>query len=166
MTQRTNYQIKKEQVIVISPEGHKLGTFPLSQAVNMAKDMEMDLVEVNEINSICKIIDYGKWKYSTSKKVKKQKKQETKEIKFRPNTGNNDLEYRAKQVDRFLRAGYKVRLIVRFRGREMEHMINNGRGLLDKFLISLKEKYEIINNMSVEGHNLVVLIGSSAAKIH
>ena len=111
-----------------------------------AQESGLDLVEVNsgEI-PICKIMDFGKFKYEQIKKNKQNAKNQTvvitKEIKFRPNTGDNDLLYRAKQVDQFLKDKNRVKLSVRFRGREIEHISSVGKNLIDKFLGMLKEEY-------------------------
>jgi translation initiation factor IF-3 len=142
-----------------------MGIVSIREALARAKEEGLDLVEVGKHDantSICKIADYGKMKYEKSKKVKKSKqnskKQVIKEIKFRPNTGDNDLVYRAKQAEEFLKDNNKVKLLVRFRGREVEHIGNTGKTILEKFLKMITVNFKIDENMRMEGKSICILI--------
>lgn len=141
-----NEKIRSPRILLIDENGNNLGTIQTRDALRRAQESGLDLVEVNsgEI-PICKIMDFGKFKYEQIKKNKQNAKNQTvvitKEIKFRPNTGDNDLLYRAKQVDQFLKDKNRVKLSVRFRGREIEHISSVGKNLIEKFLGMLKEEY-------------------------
>lgn len=136
---RTNKRIRARSVLLIDADGNNLGEINFNQALSMAAESGLDLVEVGSQGKIpvCRIMDYGKWKYDCSKKQKKNKsgtsKKTLKEIKFRPNTSDNDLSYRAKQVDKFIGEGHTVKLVVRYRGREQEHMYKTSKALLTRF---------------------------------
>lgn len=161
---RINKQIKASTVLLIDAEGTNVGKVDLIKALNMATSAGLDLVEVNSGNvTVCRIMDYGKWKYDQSKRLKKSKnnssKQVTKEVKFRPTTGTNDLVYRAKRVDQFIKDGHRVKLSVRFRGREMEHMYDTGRILLEKFLDLISVDISFIGTATAEGNSIVQLVG-------
>ena len=162
-----NQKIKSNFVLLIDENGKKIGQVKTNEALNKAQNIGMDLVEVSSGSDgipVCRIIDLGKWKYEQSKKQKKNKnksngqKQEVKELKFRPNTGNNDLLYRAKQADQFLKRGDKVKLNVRFKGREQEHMFITGKALLEKFLELISIPYFIESNANVEGNSITIIL--------
>lgn len=170
--QRVNDAIGSSRVLLIDESGNNIGDVARSYALNLAKQAGLDLVEINSGNKglpVCKIMDFGKFKYEKSKKSKKNKvqKKTTKEVKFRPNTGDNDLAYRAKHVKEFLSDGHKVKLVVRFRGRELEHMYETGKVLLQKFLSLLDElNIDFIANdvAKAEGRSIVLLISSENKK--
>jgi len=161
---RVNNSIKSRKVFVIDQNDNNLGLMDTRKAIGIAKNAGLDLVEVNSKSKtpVCKVLDYGKWKYDQSKKEKKNKqsKKETKEIKFRPNTSDNDLSYRAKQVDKFLNAGKNVKLLVRFKGREQEHMFDTGRSLLERFLAMLESDYIFEKNPTAEGSSISAILGT------
>lgn len=160
-----NKEIRANKVLLIGEDGKNLGVISLNDALYRAYNLGMDLVEVGNKDNVpvCKIIDYGKWKYEQEKKKKGvQFKQQTKEINFRPNTGNNDLTYRAKQVDDFLEEGHKVKLTVKFKGREQEHMLDTGRKLLERFLNMISVKFSICSTPSIDGKTIsMTLIGEN-----
>ena len=159
---RINGDIKANNILLINENGENIGSVNLLKALNMASEVGLDLVEVGFNNiPVCKIMDYGKWRYEQSKRQKKNKgqKKAVKEIKFRPNTGSNDLIYRAKQADQFINSGSKVKLCVRFRGREMEHMYKTGQSLLEKFLQMLSSNYKMTGDAIAEGGNITLIIG-------
>jgi translation initiation factor IF-3 len=124
---RVNFQIKVPQVRVIQDDGTSLGVMNTKEALKLAQDQGLDLVEINPKSSppVCKIYNYGKFKYEEKKKQaesrKKQKSQELKELTFRPNTDFNDLNHKLKSAKEFLSDGHKVKFTVRFRGREVTH---------------------------------------------
>jgi translation initiation factor IF-3 len=160
---RINRDIRVERVLLIDDNGKNLGNVLTVVALSKAFKANLDLVEVNNKGDIpvCRIMDYGKWKYDQSKKFRKNKSQRlaTKEVKFRPNIGSHDLNYRSTRTSQFLKDGHRVKLIVRFRGREVEHMYDTGRDLLEKFLDSLEVSYKLIGNATIEGRTIVLLLG-------
>ena len=129
----------------------------------LAEDAGLDLVEIspNANPPVCKIMDYGKYKYETQKKEaearKKQKTIEIKEIKFRPNTDSHDYDVKMKSVFKFLENGDKVKITLRFRGREMAHQ-ELGRQLLERVAEDTKEHGKVENFPKMEGRQMVMLI--------
>lgn len=161
---RINKNIRAKTVLLIDENGQNVGNVHLNKALDMASNVGLDLVEVSSGKGtpVCRIMDYGKWRYEQSKRHKKNKnqnhKQVVKEVKFRPNTGDNDLSYRAKRVDQFLTDGYKVKLSVRFKGRELEHMYHTGKDLLERFLGLVSVKYKMMGTAKAEGKNITLWI--------
>lgn len=132
--------------------------------MQMAADAGLDLVEIspNANPPVCKIMDFGKYKYETQKREnearKKQKVIEVKEVKFRPNTDTHDYDVKMKNVFKFLEKGDKVKVTLRFRGREMAHQ-NLGRELLERVAEDIKEVGKIENMPKMEGRQMVMMIG-------
>ncbi len=130
----------------------------------MAEDAGLDLVEIspNASPPVCKIMDYGKFKYETQKREaearKKQKIIDVKEVKFRPNTDENDYQVKMRNVVKFLEHGDKVKVTLRFRGREMAHQ-NLGRELLERVAEDTKELGKVENFPKMEGRQMVMMIG-------
>jgi len=160
---RLNEKIRAPKVLLIDETGSNLGTVNTRDALQKAKEAGLDLVEVNGGQvPVCKLMDFGKYKYEQVKKDKLNSKKQTitvtKEIKFRPTTGDNDLVYRAKQVDEFIKEKNKVRLAVRFRGREAAHIRDTGKTLLEKFLSMLTTSYNIESEMAIEGGSIAIII--------
>jgi len=159
---RINNGIKARTIHLIDENGNNVGKIQLFTALNMAVEAGLDLVEVssNKDIPVCRIMDYGKWRYEQTKRTKKNKtqKQGIKEIKFRPNTSDNDLSYRAKHVDQFITDGHKVKLCVRFKGREVEHMYQTGKNLLERFLSLISVKYKMSDTAKAEGKNITLWI--------
>ena len=124
---RINRQIRATEVRVIDEEGEQLGVMPLFEAVELAQSRDLDLVEVaaNAVPPVCRILDFGKFKYEEEKKERAAKKHqhtsELKELRLRPRTDDHDLMVRSRAARKFLEEGHKVRLLVRFRGRESTH---------------------------------------------
>lgn len=124
---RINHQIRVPQVRVILEDGTSPGVISTREALQMAKDYNLDLVEINPkaIPPVCKILDYGKYKYDEKKKTaaakKTQKQSELKELTFRPNTDEHDLSHKLELAKEFLTEGNKVKFAIRFRGREITH---------------------------------------------
>ena len=135
-----------------------------SRARQMAEDAGLDLVEIspNANPPVCKIMDFGKFKYEQQKKEaearKKQKTIEVKEVKFRPNTDTHDYDVKMRNVFRFLEGGDKVKVTLRFRGREMAHQ-NLGRELLERVADDTKEIGKVENFPKMEGRQMVMMIG-------
>lgn len=163
MQNNVNQNIKASVVLLIDENGENFGNVKLNDALSKARSVGLDLVEVSSGKGIpvCRIMDFGKWKYEQTKRDKKNKthqKQELKELKFRPNISENDLQYRAKQVEQFLMKGNKVKLLVRFKGREQEHMYNTGQSVLQRFLDLVESPFSIDSNARAEGNSIVMII--------
>jgi translation initiation factor IF-3 len=132
--------------------------------MDMANEAGLDLVEIspNATPPVCKIMDFGKFKYEQQKREsearKKQKIIEVKEVKFRPNTDTNDYEVKMRNVYKFLEAGDKVKITLRFRGREMAHQ-NLGRQLLERVAEDVKDLGKVENMPKMEGRQMVMMIG-------
>lgn len=124
---RINFQIKAPQVRVVQSDGSAIGVMPTRDALQLAQSQGLDLIEINPKASppVCKIIDYGKFKYDEKKRLsevrKKQKTQELKELTFRPTTDENDLQHKLTFAKEFLLDGNKIKFTIKFRGREVTH---------------------------------------------
>jgi len=135
-----------------------------ARAMQIAEEAGLDLVEIspNATPPVCKVMDFGKFKYEQQKREsearKKQKTIEVKEVKFRPNTDVHDYEVKMRNVVRFLESGDKVKVTLRFRGREMAHQ-NLGRELLERVAEDVKEIGKVENMPKMEGRQMVMMIG-------
>jgi translation initiation factor IF-3 len=124
---RVNHRIRVPEVLVIGPDGGKLGVLQTHEALRMAQEQGLDLVEINPKAEppVCKILDFGKYKYEEKKKAAQARRNQAvvdiKEIKLRPKTDDHDINFKIKHARRFLEAGHKVKFTVRFRGREITH---------------------------------------------
>lgn len=160
---RVNFQIKAREVRVIDPQGEMLGVMQVRDAINKAQQYGLDLVEVspNATPPVCKIQDFGKYKYEIQKKKneakKKQKVVELKEIKLRPNIDKHDLEIKLKHVKEFLAEGNKVKFTLRFRGREMAH-IELGNILMNKVKEDLGELAKVEFAPRLEGKQMIMIV--------
>ncbi|MCH2554118.1 MAG: translation initiation factor IF-3 [SAR116 cluster bacterium] len=160
---RVNGAIRGPKVRGIDPEGNQLGVLDTHEALTKAEDFGLDLVEVqpNADPPVCKILDYGKFKYEAQKRAnearKKQKTIEVKEIKFRPNIDEHDYQVKMRNVSKFLAAGDKVKVTLRFRGREMAH-----QELGAKVLARVREETEEVAKVEampkLEGRQMVMVI--------
>ena len=138
---RVNDQIRITPIRVISEEGEQLGIIPTEEAFNRAKEFGLDLVEVapNERPPVCRIMDYGKYKYDKKKKANNNAHHtKTKEIRLRPKTGQHDIDFKVKKAIGFLKHKDKVQVTVLFRGREMAH-IEEGRKVMEGVVEQLEE---------------------------
>ncbi len=141
-----------------------MGVVSPSRGLAMAEDAGLDLVEIspNASPPVCKIMDFGKFKYEQQKREsearKKQKIIEVKEVKFRPNTDTHDYDVKMRNVFRFLENGDKVKVTLRFRGREMAHQ-NLGRELLERVAEDIQELGKVENMPKMEGRQMVMMIG-------
>jgi translation initiation factor IF-3 len=159
-----NEKIRGSDIRLIGAAGENVGVVSPDRALAMAEEAGLDLVEIspNASPPVCKIMDFGKFKYEQQKREsearKKQKIIEIKEIKFRPNTDKNDYEVKMRSVFKFLENGDKVKITLRFRGREMAHQ-NLGRELLERVAEDTKEKGKVENFPKMEGRQMVMLIG-------
>lgn len=149
---------------LIGADGENIGVVHPAKAMQLAEEAELDLVEIspNATPPVCKIMDYGKFKYETQKREsearKKQKIIEVKEVKFRPNTDTHDYEVKMRNVYKFLEKGDKVKVTLRFRGREMAHL-NLGRELLERVAEDVKEMGKVENMPKMEGRQMIMMIG-------
>ena len=161
---RINDRIRGAEIRLIGANGENIGVVSPDRAMGLAEEAGLDLVEIspNATPPVCKIMDYGKFKYETQKKEaearKKQKTIEIKEIKFRPNTDTHDYDVKMKNVVKFLENGDKVKVTLRFRGREMAHQ-ELGRELLERVAEDTKELGRVENFPKMEGRQMVMLIG-------
>ncbi|HEY8336944.1 MAG: translation initiation factor IF-3 [Rhodopseudomonas sp.] len=160
---RTNDEIRNAQVQLIDQTGLNHGTVETATAVKMAMEAGMDLVEISPNTSppVCKIMDYGKFKYSAQKKAaearKKQKIVEIKEIKLRPMIDDHDYEVKMRAMQRFFEEGDKVKITLRYRGREMAHQ-EIGTKLLDKVKADVAEYAKVEQDARFEGRQVVMVL--------
>nr|WP_267896096.1 translation initiation factor IF-3 [Henriciella algicola] len=158
-----NRDIKADKVLLIDEEGEKQGVMPLMAALDAAAEAGLDLVEVspNQEVPVCKIIDYGKLRYEEQKKKaaakKKQKSAELKEIKMRPNIDTHDYEVKTKSMTRFFEDGDKVKVTLRFRGREMAHQ-HLGMELLQKVKEEFAETAKVELEPKLEGRQMTMVM--------
>jgi translation initiation factor IF-3 len=164
---RINRQITAEKIRLVGPNGEMVGVVPLREGLASAELSGLDLVEVspNAEPPVCKILDYGKYRYHEQKKQqeakKKQKVIQIKEIKLRPNIDPHDLGIKLKQVEKFLAEGDKVKFTLRFRGREMAHQ-EIGMNLLKKVQEILVDKIRVDQAPNMEGRQAVMVVSPAA----
>lgn len=150
---------------MIDLDGEQLGILPLAEALNKAYDQDMDLVEVANTADppVCRIMDFDKYRYELSKKQKEAKKKqtviETKEIKFRPKTEEHDLNFKIRKIKKFLSQKNKVKVTMRFRGREIVYAQSIGLAALNKIADELKDDCVILQQPLMEGRQLVMFVG-------
>jgi translation initiation factor IF-3 len=165
---RVNRRIKIKEVRLISSTGEQLGILPTFDALKKAEEEGLDLVEVSPDSRppVCKIMDYGKYRYESEKREREAKKKQhvvvTKEIKVRPKIDPHDFGTKFNHVKEFLAAGYKVRCTVMFRGREMAHQ-EAGYGLLDRMVKELGDTVIMEQYPKMEGMNLSLLVAPRPA---
>lgn len=166
---RINEEIKAKEVRVISADGEQLGIMPIKEALAKAEELNVDLVEIapNADPPVCKLIDYGKFLYQLEKKAKEAKKKqkivEVKEFKIRPWIDQHDFSYRLDQMKNFLQEGNKVKITVKFKGRELMHT-DMGFELTNKVVNELKDFCEVEKPAKMEGKNIVVVLTPKKAK--
>ncbi len=158
---RVNEQIRISPVRVINQEGAMLGAMPVNRAMELAREAGLDLVEVasSERPPVCKIMDYGKFKYDQKKKVAKQKQHQTqlKEIRVRPKTGDHDFGVRISRAKEFLEGKDKVLVNVLFKGRELAH-IEEGRKVMDEVIAALAPFGKLEKTPSMEGKKMTAIL--------
>jgi translation initiation factor IF-3 len=164
---RINNRIRAPQVRLIDDEGGQLGIVQLREALAIAEERGLDLMEVapNAVPPVCRIVDYGKFRYEQTKKDrearKNQKQAELKEVRLKPKTDDHDLEVKAKQARKFLLAGDKVKFTVRFRGREIFHP-DIGREMLEQMAEELRDVATVEQRPLMEGRALSLMLAPSA----
>jgi len=156
-------------VRLIGSEGENVGLVSPDKALELSEEAGLDLVEIspNASPPVCKIMDYGKYKYEQQKREsearKNQKIIEVKEIKFRPGTDTHDYEVKMRSVTKFLENGDKVKITLRFRGREMAHQ-ELGRELLERVAVDIEGYGKIENIPKMEGRQMTMMIGPTSSK--
>lgn len=156
--------IRRPEVRVINPDGQQLGIYPIRQALSIAQELGLDLVEINPKADppVCRIMDFGKFKYEQKKQAnaakKKQKVIEVKEVKMRPKTDQHDFDFKMKHVRRFLDEGNKAKITIRFRGREMAHP-EVAAALLDRVVQELGDDAVVEQSYKMEGRTMTMIIG-------
>jgi len=161
---RVNHFIKSTQVRLVGADGEMLGVVDLEEAIRKAKASGLDLVEVSPTASppVCKILDYGKYKFEAQKKAaeakKKQKTSQLKEIKLRPGIDTHDFDIKMRAAHKFLTNGDKVKVTLRFRGREMAHQAL-GLEVMNKVKDSTVEVAKVESEPKMEGRQAVMILG-------
>ncbi len=159
---RINDEITAEKVRVVDPEGNH-GIYPVEKALELAASRDLDLVEISPSASppVCKIIDYGKFRYEQQKKEKEQRKKShtiaLKEIRFRPHTDTHDFNFKTKHAREFLEHGDKVRAYVQFRGRDIIYK-DHGMELLARFIDELSDIAKIDQAPQMEGRRMTTIL--------
>jgi len=159
---RVNEQIRLPEIRVIDAEGKQLGVLATAEALKMAEEQGLDLVEIAPTSRppVCKIMDFGKFKYEQSKKARESKKKQhtthLKEIKSRPKIEEHDLQFKLRNAEKFLQDKDKVKITVIFRGREMEH-IDMGRKILDRIVTQFAE-IAIIEKDAIQVGKMISMI--------
>ena len=158
-----NEQIRFKEVQVIDEQGQKVGKLPINEALDLAasKDLDLVLVSGNSDNPVCKIMNYGKHKFEQAKREKesrkKQKTVECKELRVTPNIEIHDFTFKAKNARKFLSDGNKVRITVRFRGREVNY-VKMGENILNQFIEKLKDVATVERKPFLEGKNMFIIL--------
>ena len=164
ITVRVNYGIRVKEVRVIDSNGEQLGILQVRDAIKKAEELGLDLVEVAPTAKppVCRIMDFGKYKYELSKKASESRKHQTvisvKEVKLRPRTDDHDVEFKTNNIKRFLEEGDKVKVTIMFRGREMAHT-QQGRVLLDRIVKDLESVASVEQRPIMEGRNMTMMLG-------
>jgi translation initiation factor IF-3 len=159
--------IKLKEVRVIAADGEQLGILDTREAIKKAEELGLDLVEVAPTAKppVCRIMDFGKYKYELAKKAHDARKHQTvilvKEVKLRPRTDEHDVNFKMNNIKRFLADGHKVKVSVMFRGREMAHT-EMGRTVLNRIVAELQNEAIIEQGPRMEGRNMMLLLGVKA----
>ena len=165
--QRVNEMIRVREVRLIDDEGNQKGIVPTLEALKLAKEKDLDLVEVspNANPPVCKILDYGKYRFEQEKKLRESKKNQKvlklKEIRMQPKIGPGDLDTKAKHVQEFLDEGDKVKVTIRFRGRELAHT-ELGYDVLNEVLKRLTSAYVVEKAPTMDGKTMSMTISAKA----
>ena len=160
---KSNNRINSPEVQVIASSGENLGILNTNEAISMAKEEGLDLIEIapNARPPVCKIIDIGKYKYDAQKKAnqakKKQKKIEVKEIKLRPVTETHDYQFKIRNAQKFISKGDKVKFTIRFKGRELQHS-HLGQELMDKIKVDMQEVGKVELDPRFDGKQIIMVI--------
>lgn len=162
-TPRINDEIRAREVRLTSPQGEQLGIVPLKEALRRAEELHLDLVEVapQAKPPVCRIMDFGKFRYEQQKREKETKKKQkvitVKEVKLRPNIEEHDFNVKLKNAQRFIEDGDKVKVTIMFRGRELSHP-DLGRQLLTKMADLMKDYVNVERMPKLEGKNMIMIL--------
>ena len=166
-TLRINEEIRIREVRVTSATGEQLGIMPTRDALRMAEEQHLDLVEVapKAKPPVCRIMDFGKYRYEQQKRDKEAKKKQKvitiKEVKLRPNIEQHDFDVKLKNALRFVQEGNKVKVTIMFRGRELSHP-ELGREVLQRVAAELKDTVSIERDAKLEGKNMIMILAPKA----
>ena len=158
-----NEEIRDKEVRLIGPDGEQVGIVPIAQAQRMADEKNLDLVKIapQAKPPVCKVMDYGKHKFELAKREKEARKNQKvvniKEVRLSPNIDDHDLQTKVGQAVKFLKSGDKVKVSVRFRGREITHS-SLGRELLERFQAEVAEVGAVEKGIKMEGRNMAMFI--------
>lgn len=164
-----NEQIRAKEVQIITDEGQKVGPISLNEALDMAFEKKLDLVLVapNSEIPICKLMNYGKYKFEQAKREKEAKKKqktfELKEIRITPNIEDHDFGFKCKNAKKFIEDGNKVKITVRFRGRELNY-VKQGEAVLNKFIEELADVATPEKKPVLEGKNMFIILAKKVEK--
>ena len=170
-SQRLNEEITTPEVRLVGEDGEQLGIVPIRQALALAEEAGVDLVEIapTAVPPVCKIMDIGKFKYQEAKRQHeaklKQKQVVVKEVKFRPGTDENDYQIKLRNVIKFLSEGDKAKITLRFRGREMAHQ-EIGMRMLERIKVDLEQQAMVEQWPKMEGRQLIMVLAASKKKPH
>ncbi|WP_367281786.1 translation initiation factor IF-3 [Ilumatobacter sp.] len=160
---RVNDRIRAREVRLIGPDGDQLGIKPVPEALRMARGLDLDLVEVAPMANppVCRIMDYGKFRYEEAQKAKEARRKSTnvtiKEVKFRPKIGKGDFNTKMRHLIEFIEDGHKVKVTLQFRGREMAHP-ELGRKILDDVIESVGPIAKVENQARMEGRSMSMVL--------
>jgi translation initiation factor IF-3 len=166
---RVNEQIRLSPVRLIDTDGAQLGVVPVDEAMTAAREKGMDLVEVapNARPPVCRIMDYGRYKYEQAKAEREAKRKQhvtqMKEIKMRPNIEEHDFEFKTRHIKRFLQDRDKVKVTIMFRGREMAHT-ENGKEVLDDVVEEIGDLAVVEQQVRLEGRNMFLILAPNTRK--
>jgi len=167
---RTNDKIRVPEVRLVGPAGEQVGVVPIDTALRLAREADLDLVEVapNSRPPVVKIMDYGKFKYETAQKAKEARRNQAntvlKEVRFRLKIDAHDYETKRKRAEGFLKAGDKVKAMILFRGREQSRP-DQGVRLLARFAEDIREFGNVESNPTIDGRNMVMVVGPVKSKV-
>jgi translation initiation factor IF-3 len=160
---RINDRIRAREVRLVAPDGEQIGIKPLPEALAMARELELDLVEVADKANppVCRIMDYGKYKYEAAQRAKESRKKSTniviKEMKYRPKIGAGDFDTKTRKVEQFLGEGHKVKVTIMFRGREMQHP-ELGKKILDEVADKVIDVGRVEVVPKLDGRNMIMVL--------
>src|ERR1700674_2709965 len=161
---RINDRIRARDVRLVDPEGQQLGIRPLPEALAIARQLDLDLVEVAPLANppVCRIMDYGKYKFDEAQKAKESRRKTlnvgVKEMKYRPKIGPGDFDTKTRLVEKFLGEGHKVKITIMFRGRESAHP-ELGKKILDRLVERLSDVAKVEAAAKIDGRNMIMVLG-------
>ncbi|MGA2124204.1 MAG: translation initiation factor IF-3 [Acidimicrobiales bacterium] len=161
---RVNDRIRVETVRLIDQDGNQRGVMPTREAMTLARNLDLDLVEIAPTAQppVARIMDYGKFKFDEAQKAKESRRKSlntgTKEMKYRPKIGNGDFDTKTRLVEKFLGEGHKVKITIMFRGRESAHP-ELGKKILDRIVERLEDVAKVESAPKIDGRNMIMVLG-------